>query len=267
MEWLRTFGGGLLATCGLTHMGGPETDEFGERGLHGRISNIPAELDSVVQPDPVNGMLEMSINARIRESVVFGPHLELKRTISGTLGEPSIRIRDEVTNLGNTRSPHMMLYHFNFGWPLVDKGTDIIWNGKWEARDSDLDKKVFTKGNDFRECPSPSEDHLGSGEACVFIDVQPDSSGLCTCGLHNSHLGLAVAIRFEKKQLPWLTNWQHWGKGEYVTGLEPGTNPPIGQAEARKQNQLIIIEPGESRNYDLEFSVLDNEDKINNILR
>src|SRR5680860_249237 len=37
--WLRTFGGGLLTTCGLSHTGGPESDSFGERGLHGNISN------------------------------------------------------------------------------------------------------------------------------------------------------------------------------------------------------------------------------------
>jgi hypothetical protein len=38
LEWLYSFAGGLLTTCGLTHVGGPEKDEFGERGLHGRIS-------------------------------------------------------------------------------------------------------------------------------------------------------------------------------------------------------------------------------------
>lgn len=38
IDWLRTFGGGFLTTCGLTHVGGPETDSFGERGLHDTIS-------------------------------------------------------------------------------------------------------------------------------------------------------------------------------------------------------------------------------------
>ena len=52
IDWLRTFGGGLLTTCGLSHVGSPETDAFGERGVHGLISNIPAELESIVQPDP-----------------------------------------------------------------------------------------------------------------------------------------------------------------------------------------------------------------------
>src|SRR5690606_39411565 len=31
IDWLRTFGGGLLTTCGLSHVGGPESDEYGER--------------------------------------------------------------------------------------------------------------------------------------------------------------------------------------------------------------------------------------------
>ena len=56
--------------------------------------------------------------------------------------------------------------------------------------------------------------------------------------------------------MPWLINWQHWGKNEYVTALEPATNPPIGQAAARANQSLLELEPGETRSYDLHFSVL-----------
>ena len=111
------------------------------------------------------------------------------------------------------------------------------------------------------------EEHSGNGEDAAFIDIIPDSSGQCICGLHNAKIGLAIALRFQKNQLPWLTNWQHWGKGEYVTGLEPGTNPPIGQASAREQHTLIQLAPGESRTYDLEVEVLDNIDRINEFLK
>src|SRR5215212_4052836 len=65
LDWLRTFNGGLLTTCGLSHIGGPESDEFGERGIHGLISNIPAQIESILQPDPANGNLEMSITGII----------------------------------------------------------------------------------------------------------------------------------------------------------------------------------------------------------
>ena len=54
MDWIHTFGGGLLTTCGLSHVGGPEADEYGERGLHGGVSNLPAEIESIIQPDPAS---------------------------------------------------------------------------------------------------------------------------------------------------------------------------------------------------------------------
>ncbi|MBD2755033.1 aldose 1-epimerase family protein [Spirosoma validum] len=266
-DWLRTFGGGLLITCGLSHVGGPETDAFGERGVHGKISNSPAEIESIIQPDPMLGKLEMSITGRIKETKIFGPSLELKRTISGTIGQPTIRIHDEVTNRGNTSAPHMLLYHFNFGWPLVDEGTDIIWKGNWEAREGGINDRIFREGNDFKKCPAPLEDHNGTGEAVASIDVTPDSSGLCTVGLHNAQLGVALALRFQKSQLPWFINWQHWGKGEYVTGLEPATNPLIGQAKARERNELLFLEPGGTRTYDLELEILTEQAAIGEFLK
>lgn len=265
-DWLRTFGGGLLTTCGLTHVGGPEADACGERGLHGRISNTAAEVESIIQPDPVAGKMDMSITGKMKETQVLGPNLELKRTISSTLGQSSIRIQDEVLNRGNTQTPHMLLYHLNFGWPLVDEGAAIIWQGAWTSRDGETNSRIFREGNDFLKCPAPLAEHSGGGEEAAFIDVTADASGQCTCGLYNAQIGIAVAVRFKKEQLPWLTNWQHWGKNEYVTGLEPGTNAPIGQSKAREQQQLLYLEPGESRKYDLEFEVLTSEERINDFL-
>lgn len=266
-DWLRTFGGGLLTTCGLSHVGGPEADEYGARGLHGLISNTPAEIESVIQPDPMRGRMEMSITGKVKSTQIFGPSLELRRTISGTLGQAAIRVHDEVVNVANTPAPHMILYHCNFGWPLVDEGADILWKGSWQSPGPDSPDKLFREGNNFRQCPPPLDKHNASGEEVAFIDVAADAEGLCTCGLHNSKLGLAIALRFQKKQLPWLTNWQHWGKGEYITGLEPGTHPPIGQAKARQENQLIFIAPGEVRMYDLELEVFDSEISIREFLK
>jgi hypothetical protein len=266
IEWLRSFGGGLLTTCGLSHVGGGEEDEYGKRGLHGRISNIPAEVISIDQPDPMGGKLDMSITAKVTQSIVFGSRLELKRTISGHIGQARIKIHDEVTNRGNTPAPHMILYHCNFGWPLVDEGTDIVWKGQWQSRDSDMDRSIFNNEHDFRKCQAPLDGHNGTGEACAFIDVTADNVGVYKCGLYNSKLNLAIAMQFKKDQLPWLANWQHWGKNEYVTALEPGTNPPIGQAKARQQKELIYIAPGQSVQYDLEMTVLASKKDINDLM-
>lgn len=266
-DWLRTFGGGLLTTCGLSHFGPPESDAHGERGLHGLISNQPAVLESVLQPDPVRGQLDMSMTGRIRETQIFGPSLELKRTISGTLGRPVIRIHDEVLNFGNQPAPHMVLYHCNFGWPLVDEGTDILWKGTWKAAGRESDTRIFNSANNFRKAAAPMDEHGGFGEAVASIDPEADRSGAAECGLYNAKLNLAVALRFNTKQLPCLTNWQHLGKGEYVVGLEPGTNAPTGQAKAREEKKLFLLQPGEIKTYDLEFEVIRDEQHIREFLK
>jgi hypothetical protein len=79
--------------------------------------------------------------------------------------------------------------------------------------------------------------------------------------------GFALKLTVERQRfdhspeasMPWLINWQHWGKNEYVTALEPATHPPIGQAAARENGSLILLEPGESRTYDLLLEVLTGE--------
>ena len=262
IDWLRTFGGGLVVTCGLSHVGGPERDEYGERGIHGQISNSPAEIISISQPDPLNGIMEMSISGIIRESQVLGNRMELKRTIYATLGQSTIRIHDEVINRGNFIAPHMLLYHCNLGWPLIDKGTKILWEGQWKPREGNPNK-LFKPDYNFKTCPAPLDDHCGTGEEAAFISIEEDENGFCTCGVENTEIGLILNLKFLKKQLPFLTNWLHFGKGEYVVGLEPGTNPPIGQSAARKENSLILLKPGEKRNYQLEIEVIPNQLKQN----
>jgi len=238
IDWLRTFGGGLLTTCGLSHVGGPEKDEYGERGLHGEISNTPAEIESIIQPDPANGKLVMSITGVINSTTIFGPSFELRRTISGKIGSASITIHDEVFNRGNTPAPHMILYHCNFGWPLVDEGTEILL-----------------------------KEHSGNGEEVGIIDIDSDEEGICVAGLYNAKIKLALAMRFQKKQLPWLINWQHWGRGEYVTGIEPSTHPLNGQAKAREEKTLIFLAPAKKRSYDLEIEILSDDESTKRFLR
>ena len=245
-DWLRTFGGGLVTTCGLSHVGGDEKDEYGERGVHDLISNTPAEIISIIQPDPARGTYTMSITGIIKQAKIFGPTLELKRTISATLGASSIQIHDEIINRGNEAAPHMLLYHCNFGWPLADE-----------------DAQIFCNGEAPKTCPSINDKHNGPGQDVFFIDAKPNNNGDCICGIENKKIGIAAVLKFSKKQMPWLTNWQHWSKGEYVTGIEPGTHPPIGQSKARADGSLIFIAPGETKQYDLQIEILHNQDEIN----
>lgn len=259
LNWLNGFGGGLLTTCGLTHIGATEKDSAEGRGLHDRISYMPAMVELISQPDLRDENPRMRITGRIFQSTVFGPQLELRRTISAKLGESKIKIEDKVSNIGNEPAPHMLLYHFNFGWPLIDEGTRIIWNGEWSSRGNSTDDEIFKNDNDFKICRGPMAEHNGSGESVAFIDITPDFSGMCECGVYNPELPLALKLRFKKEQLPWLTNWQHWGRNEYVTALEPGTHPPIGQFASREDDTLLYIQPKETRIYEVELIVSPDE--------
>lgn len=267
LEWLRTFQGGLVTTCGLSHIGGPETDDTESRGLHGRISNMPAAVESIIQPDIYNGKIDFSITAYINETSVFQPRLELKRTISGTLGQPEIHIKDIVTNCGNTTVPHMYLYHCNFGYPLLDEGAKICFKGDLKSRSATPeDDKRFASNEDYTTVPAPRKAHSGFGEACAFIDPKSDKNDFCTTGIVNEKLSLGAKITFNKKQLPCLTNWQHFGEREYVVGLEPGTNPPIGQNQAKKQKTLTMLKPGKAKTYQLKIEVLTTQKQLKALL-
>lgn len=261
-DWLRTFGGGLLTTCGLSHIGGPEKDEYGERGLHGYISNTPAEVESIIQPDPFNGKLTMSITGTMRETQIFGPSLYLKRTISSTLGKNELHIADEIANRGNTPVPHMLLYHFNFGWPLVDEGSVLYYDGELHYVNEERDKHIFNPKNNYKLVPSPLSDHKGSGEAAAYFDIKENAKGECLCGIYNDKLQIGISLTFKKKELPWLTNWQHWAPGEFVTGMEPCTNPPIGQSNARARNELLFLQPGEKRTYTVRLNIVEDKSEL-----
>ncbi|MGV3762140.1 aldose 1-epimerase family protein [Parapedobacter sp.] len=267
IEWLHAFGGGLLTTCGLDHIGGPESDATGERGLHGQYSGLPATIESIVQPDPASGQLDMRITGMVKQSQPLGVQLTMRRTISSRLGEAIIRIDDEVVNTGNVPAPHMLLYHMNLGWPLIDEEADICWQGKWTSREGNDKAKIFKEGFSFKKGKPPLEDHVGSGEEAAFIDIAADRDGICKCGIHNRRLGIALAVEFEKSQLPWMTNWQHWGPGEYVVGIEPGTHPPIGQSRAKEDGSLIVLQPDERRHYGVTIRIHKNADDIAQFLK
>ncbi|MHA7130882.1 aldose 1-epimerase family protein [Algoriphagus namhaensis] len=255
INWLKTFAGGLLTTCGLSSIGPPN----GDHGLHGRYANLPAELIQVKQPDIHSGDLSFELTGRILETSTFGPSLELTRKISGRLGSPEIHVSDSVRNLGNTPAPLMLLYHINCGWPLIDEGTRIVWKGELRPTGHEAKTSDFNRKHQFKVCPPPLDEHTGFGEDVAFIDPVTDSDELVTCGFANDEAEIALKIQFSKKQLPSLIHWQHMAKNEYVTALEPATNPPIGQKNAKDNETLIYLEPGESRKFELKLEVLIGE--------
>jgi hypothetical protein len=135
LGFLRGFGAGLLTTCGLDHAFGPAEDtaaHFGypakptERyGLHGRVSATPARL--LGYGEQWNGeACVLFAEGEARQATVFGEHLVLRRRVEVPVGESRLTIRDEVANEGFAPTTHMLLYHVNVGWPVVDEGAELL---------------------------------------------------------------------------------------------------------------------------------------------
>jgi hypothetical protein len=259
LGWLRTFHGGLVATCGMTYVGSPCTDEGQALGLHGRVGHLPASgvwADGGWRGDEY----EMWVRGHLREAVVFGESLTLTRRISARLGESKILIRDVVVNEGFQKTPHMQLYHCNFGCPLLAEGSELIAPSKHVApRDAvaapDLAIHARYEG--------PVD---GYQERVYYHDMAADSEGFVTLLLVNraydNGQGLGVYLKYRQAELPRFIQWKNVCAGTYVTGLEPANCLVEGRDKDRERGILQFLEPGEQREFVLEMGVLANNAEI-----
>ena len=94
MNFSRSFYAGFLTTCGLRNVGNACEDNGELFGLHGRISNLPAE-EVNVSVDWVDNVPELTVSGKIREASFFGENLLLERRVTCRYGENSIYISNE----------------------------------------------------------------------------------------------------------------------------------------------------------------------------
>lgn len=259
LGWLRSFYGGLLTTCGLTYIGAPDVDQGQELGLHGRVSNIAAKnvyMDGSWDGDDYI----MWIQGKVQETAVFQENLVLHRKISARLGENCLYIDDVVENMGHNTTEHMMLYHINGGFPVIEQGSRIVAPIlKTTPRDSEAQKGL----DEFATFGAPT---VGFSEQVYFHDVAPDADGFVHSALINKGFndgqGFGFYTKYRKEQLPVLIEWKMTGEGLYVVGMEPGTNRGDGRSLERKEGRLIFLKPGETRSYHLEIGVLAGQEEI-----
>ena len=256
--WMRGFFGGLVTSCGMIFTGHPETDpeeENEELGLHGRLSFIPAK-GVLAEGNWEDEAYVVKIRGKMREAVVFGTNLELTREISTVLGEKRLRIYDRVENLSVDPAPLMFVYHTNPGFPLLDTGTRLIINSE-----------KTTEWLEDREV-GPTEYQVAQGPQTeahdnVFVHrPRANAAGNIQVGLINDALNLGLTWKFPQAEMPILNHWQHFHRGTYVTGIEPGNVSMLGRAWNRKHGYLQHIQPGEVREFHLEIGVLDGAAEI-----
>jgi hypothetical protein len=238
--WLRTFGGGLLTTCGLDSFGPPADDEDGVVGMHGRIGAIPAHLTAVETTSE-----RITVSGTVRQTAVFAENLLLSRRITSEVGSSSFTVEDTVTNEGSSASPHMVLYHVNLGWPLLDDGAVVdIPHATVRPRDVDAEEGF---GHQY-DIGAPLPDFREQ----VYIH---EAGAHRHASVTNKQRGLRFTLRFSET-LPAVFEWKMTATQHYVLGLEPANTGEIGgRAAARAAGLLPSLEPGQAVSYRLSFEM------------
>lgn len=255
--WLRAFYGGLVVTCGLTWAGANDVEDGRSYGLHGRVSNTPA---TNVQWDGEwdNDEYTLAIQGKVREATVFGENLQLTRRISTRLGDASLVIEDTVENLGVKRTEHMMLYHINIGFPIVNDASRIV-SPTLSATPRDIEAE---NGKELYASLQPPE--AGFREKVYFHELAPLSDGSVMAAIVNPDCdsgdsegqGLGIYCRYDPAQLPRFIEWKMMDAGTYVVGMEPANCLVMGRPHERAAGSLQFLDPGEKRHYKVELGVL-----------
>ena len=257
--WFRGFHAGLLTTCGLTYFGSPNQDDGKDLGLHGRASNIPATHITYGGEWQGNDYV-MWVSGQIREATVFGENLTLTRRISARLGESSYTIEDTVVNEGYTDTPHMQLYHINFGFPVLSEDSELLIATESVLPHNPAAAEDLQNHQSFLK---PTQDFQ---EQVFSIIPRADADGLVNVALVNRKFdggrGIGCYVRFNINELPRLVEWKMMGQGTYVCGIEPATNWVGGRDVERKEGRLTFLKPGEKRRYLLEVGVLESNVEI-----
>ncbi len=257
-SWLRSMSG-LLATGGLDHIGGRAEVDAAQyhcphrktvfHGLHGRIANTPARLTGYGERwDGDNCTLWAE--GTVRQAEIFGENLELHRRIESALGSDEIRICDVVTNRGFERTPHMILYHTNFGWPLLDKGSrfvaPIVNTRAFTQNPPELRAAHDVAGEPEQSMPEQVYEH----------QLDSDAHGRVSVMLVNDRLKMGVEMEWLTSELPCFFQWVFLREGTYVMGLEPCSHHIDGDQAARDDGSMIWLNHSDSRTYHVTIRLL-----------
>ena len=247
---------GFFFTAGLETIGAPCNVGGVDYPMHGRIRTTPAEYsscDAFWEGDNYH----LKISGEMRESMLFGENLVLRRSIETVYGEKSFTLTDEFENQAFRDEPLMLLYHINIGWPFLDDNTRLYIpttsitprNADAAGHEADYDKM---------EAPKDNEPEY------VFIhDIEADSNGDTEALAVNPVLGLGLKIAWNVKYLPHFMEWKSIASGDYVVGLEPANSLVHGRAWHEKHGDTHKLAPFAKEKNVLTFTILDGESEIN----
>ena len=226
--------GGALVTCGLDNTGG----HSGGCPTHGRIGGIPADhfgTDCFFSGDDYI----LRITGEMRQTRMYGHQLILRRSIETSLFSDSIKIRDEIMNPQCTDETYMLLYHCNFGYPLLSEDTEVTVHGG----------KITPLGENSRDPRHMCEPSPDAKEE-LFLCENADSGTV-----YNRKLRLGVTLSFTTGNLPCLVEWKNMMSHEYVVALEPCNTYGMNRETIERTGKIAVLRAGDTAVNELVFKI------------
>ena len=238
-EFVNTFPGGLLYTCGLRSAGPANRDGDEWHPLHGRYHSLPAEhVCAEIQGD------EIVIRGTVRETALFAHVLENRRTIRIPAFGASVTVEDTITNLTPRDEEFMQIYHCNFGYPLLSEQARLILP---EDRET-IPRTEFARGGLGHECefvpPVPGEE-----ERVFFQKMRNDFRAEVINPALHVHMTMTWS-----GHLPILSQWRSMASGDYVLGLEPTNCYIMGRHDEREHGTLPVLHAFETETHTVSIS-------------
>lgn len=229
-EFGRYFPGGMLFTCGLLSAG-PEntTDDAGFQPLHGRIHAQSAR--------GVFGYVDggnIIVGGELRETQQGSYNFSLRRKYTIPVWGSELTIEDEITNLTPSPVQYMMLYHMNFGWPMLSEHAVLELPAKRKV----TPRTPYAEQGLAKQCEfcAPIDDEE---EQVFFNEMESEPYARLT----NPELGICAQVSWSLDTLPILAQWKNMKSGDYVLGLEPSSCYIMGRERERKEGRLMTLEP------------------------
>ncbi len=267
LGWLEGFNEWMVR-CGLEFAGHPGKDEFinntGDQAemmltLHGKIGNIPAsEVSVLIDKKPPN---RIYVRGTVYERGFYGPKLKIITEVSTVPGSSTFRINDTVTNEGAFDQEFQLIYHGNFGAPLLEKDAKVIAATKSVTPMNAHAGKAVKKYDTY---VGPTKGFI---EEVYLLEPIADKDSRSMAMLHNAAGDRGASVAWSTKQLPYLTIWKNTAATEsgYVTGLEPGTGYPFNRKVERQFGRVPKLKPGQSRQFTLDFGIHHGKDAVDTV--
>lgn len=259
--WLDGFNE-VIARCGYEWTGHPGVDDNGHHlTLHGRIQNTPASTVKVIIEK--TAPYKISVQGEVSERTFKMAELVTLTEFEVTPGTTTFSLHDRLTNEADYDHEYQIIYHANFGTPILEEGAKFVTAAREVAP---FDNASISGLEDWQTYLGPTKNF---GEMLFTLKPIGDEQGNTLAVLHNAKGSLGVAVGYNIKQLPALTLWKNTDtqKQGYVTGIEPGSSYPYNAKYQRPLGLIPIIKAGETKEFDMTYTVLTSQNCVQEALQ